>query len=95
MPKIAQCEDACDATAGDFLIIASNCFASQGFEHVQNLFAIMAENFVCTQGAKEKIMEMWQDMPTLFDLKLPAYHNRVTKDVLLTKMSREIGCNSK
>ena len=65
---IAQCAEVCDTTTGDFLEIARDCLASQGFEHVQKLSQAssnclqhspkMAEKSLRTEVGEEELVEL-------------------------------------
>ena len=90
--------DVCDTTADDFRLsqaIASPRRILNMFKLYRSSLATMAANFNWSEAAEETLIEMWRERPPLFNIELSAYHNRVTKDSLHTKICREIGCNRK
>ena len=81
LPDIVQCEMFCDAIAGDLLTIASNCLASWDFK---NFLRWNAMDFQWTGEREETLLNT-----------LPTYHHRVTKDMLMSEICKEIGCDRK
>lgn len=50
-------------------------------------------DFVWSEEKEELLIEMWRDRQSLYNVSLPAYHNKHTKSKKLEEIRKAIGCN--